>query len=179
MQEHLVALYQKMGLNKIVEIDETACCRHKSIHNSTSQTVEIRRTKWVIGAFDIKTGKYRLKVLKDRTMPSITNFIRENIHERSYIRTDGYHFYPQVVQNNDYIHSILNHYCGFINERDEHTNNIESLWSQLKLEIRARRGDMFDKLSDFIKEFELLKENVNKNTKTNIYKHIDNIIRHI
>ena len=166
-------------LSKIVEIDETECCRRKSIYNPTSQAVETRGTKWVIGAFDLETNKYRLKVLEDRTIPSITNFIRENIHERSYIRTDGYHSYPRAVQNNNYIHSIVNHSRGFINERGEHTNNIESLYSHLKLEIRARRGVMFDKLPDFIKEFEISKENVSKITKNKIYKYIDNVIRNI
>ena len=41
---------------------------------------------------------------------------------------------------------------GFRNEQGDHTNSIESIWSNLKMEIKSRRGIMLCNLEEFVKE---------------------------
>lgn len=136
------------------QIDETACCRRRIIYNPTSEASFIRGTKWVIGVICEETNDVRMAVLNDRTIESISRFIRNNISPGAIIKSDGYPSYIESIRRNNCTHHVVNHNRGFVNEDGVHTNSIESLWSRLKTEIRSRRGVMFNNLESFIKEYE-------------------------
>ena len=147
------------GPGHTIQIDETACCRRRLIHNPTSLATEIRGTKWVVGIFSETTKQIRMEVLENRSIQSLAQFIDKYILPGTIIKSDGYPSYPEAVRRSGCEHIIVNHNRGFLNENGDHTNSIESVWSSLKIEIRNRRGVMFHKLSEYINEYQLMKEN--------------------
>lgn len=144
------------GVGMTVQIDETACCRRRIISNPTSEAPYIRGTKWVVGAICEETGDVKLEVLEDRTIDSLHNFILNNIEPGTTIKSDGYPSYPSAISMANCQHFVVNHTLGFVNEDGIHTNTIESVWANLKIDIRNRRGVMFSHLEQYINEYNSL-----------------------
>ena len=103
------------------QIDENACCRRKIIYNPTSEASFIRGTKWVIGVICEETNDVRMAVLNDRTIESISGFIRNKISSGAIIKSNGYPSYIQSIRRNICTLHVVNHNRGFVNEDGVHT----------------------------------------------------------
>ena len=156
------------GPASVFQIDETACNRRRLITNPTSMDPYVRGTVWLIGLVPETTGEIRLKVLANRHAETIYDFINENLIEGSIIKTDGYPSYPPAVQRHNSEHIVVNHTMGFVNEEGDHTNTIESVWSRIKSDIRARCGVRYDKLQEYAEEYQTLFNNRRRNNTANI-----------
>ncbi|MGL6009168.1 MAG: transposase, partial [Culicoidibacterales bacterium] len=167
------------GSGLAVQIDETACNRRRLITSPTTEEAIVRGTKWVIGVICETTRKIRLAVLEDRTVESIQEFIEGNIHNGTLIKSDGFASYPRAVENAHCFHRIVNHTQGFCEADGTNTNLIENLWSHLKTDIRTKRGIMFSKLSEFVKEWSLYYNLVPRKTRTCIDSFFLEIIKNL
>lgn len=157
---------EKLGGNGIVlQCDETAISRKGRILVPTTSNECTKKTKWLLGIIDEKDkDKFVLILFENRTFENIYGVFKKFVNERSVMKTDGYPTYPNVMQKMNYIHSVVNHTLGFKNEKGEHTNNIENLWSCLKSDITRRHGVLRKNLDMFLSEWSWKRINVkNKN----------------
>jgi transposase-like protein len=77
----------KLGKNNIIEIDESVFARtnnHKSGYDVNKKNAKI----WVLGFYERKTNLARAFVVPNRSMETLTNIIRENVHDGAIIYTD-------------------------------------------------------------------------------------------
>lgn len=86
------------GIGRAEQIDETAYNMRKLIINSTTMPAEIRETKWDIRVICETTREARLKVLPDRTVGSIRDFIIRNVRSGTLIKSAGYPSYPEAFR---------------------------------------------------------------------------------
>ncbi|KAG0433955.1 hypothetical protein DMUE_5355 [Dictyocoela muelleri] len=118
--------YRNVGLlggdNISIPVDETACCIRRTIFNPKSEAANIMDTIWVIGLICEQTSEVRMKFHPDRRVPSIMQFLRENVLQGTTIKTDGYPSYPEAVRIMGGCHQVVYHSHGFTNEEGVHTN---------------------------------------------------------
>lgn len=95
-------------------------------------------------------------MLPDRTIPTITVFIKRNIRVGTIIKTGDYPSHPSSFMANRCRHIKVNHSRSFIDEYGNHTNSIEGVWAGAKAEIGARSDVRYDNLKLFIEKYELL-----------------------
>lgn len=126
-------------LKGTVEIDEAFFGKRR--HNNQ----EI-----VIGGIERETNRLRLAIIPDREQDSIEYFLYRNIDPESFLHTDCYTSYYDIWWNG-YGHKLHNHSQGHF----AGTNRIESVWSNLKRQIRRVYGQVKKyKLNELIKEWE-------------------------
>ena len=66
--------------------------------------------------------------------------------------SDGWASYKNL-KDMGYIHSVVIHKEEFVNAEGDHTNSIESVWSQLKNWISSMHGVHEENLEDYLAEF--------------------------
>lgn len=99
---------------------------------------EVHRIQvWCVGVIDRATKEIVVKVVQDRTQETLIGFLRHyvatnttNANSRTRIYTDGWPSY-NGLENFGYSHHSIPHVEGF-GEGTETTNQIESLWGELK-----------------------------------------------
>ena len=113
--------------NRYYAIDESMFC-----HDINKQQL------WVLGLLDTKTKEFPLVVAKHRNTESLKSFIKKLIPEGNNLVTDGWHGYDWVDNANSgytrYLHIHDHHDFGY---GPESTSHIESIWAQLKSEIKT------------------------------------------
>ncbi|KAG0442089.1 hypothetical protein DMUE_0546, partial [Dictyocoela muelleri] len=134
-----------------VQIDETAICRGQIITNPSSTNDNTPIIQWLIGGIeDTDERRFFLEIILNRSIETISNALRNNLHEGTVIITDGYPSYPNAVTQFGSQHIIVPHNQVFTNSDGNHTNLFENLWSNLKAEYRIRRGIPIRSMEDFI-----------------------------
>jgi transposase-like protein len=92
----------------------------------------------VLGLVDTTTKEFRLVVAKDRNTETLKSFIKKLIPEGNNLVTDGWHGYDWVDNSYSgytrYLHIHGHHDFGY---GPESTSHIESIWAQLKSEIKT------------------------------------------
>lgn len=78
------------GVDKCVQIDETAWCRRRLIYRRLNEAPYTRDTKWVIGIHCEYTKRIELEVLEDRTVESIKDSISRAVLPGTIMMSDGY-----------------------------------------------------------------------------------------
>jgi hypothetical protein len=104
------------GFGKCVQIDETAFRRGKIITNPVAALDSDKEIMWVIGLVEEGIGKTYAEFIPDRKIKTFKNFICNNVHDLSLIKTDGHPSYIRYIFNNNCIHEVVNHAKGFRNE---------------------------------------------------------------
>lgn len=151
------------GAGRVIQIDETAVSRKGIIKNPTSSIENCRKTKWLMGFIDENDfSKFNLQLLTDRTVETFTTVIKNNVFEKTVVKTDGYPSYPKSIAAVNCTHVVVNHQNGFKNEEGNHTNYIENLWSCLKSDIGKRHGIRREMLNSFIEEWKWKRKNIPK-----------------
>jgi transposase-like protein len=121
-----------------VEIDETfvgglSRNMHKSARAKLTGTGGVDKTI-VVGALVRSTGnvksRVRAEVRSDRSLATLTEFVKFTAHESATVYTDAHAGYNGVVAAN-YLHAIIDHSVGYVNGQ-VHTNGIESFWNLFK-----------------------------------------------
>jgi hypothetical protein len=154
------------GLNRVVQVDETAVCRGRLITNPSTLIDEITGTTWMIGIIEESplNRDFLIQIVPNRRISTISNFFNDNINHGTIIKSNEYPSYPSACQENNLDHVIVNHNEGFINEFGDHTNIIENLWSHFKTEMRTRHGIMRNHMEDFVLEFSWKRKNLKNKT---------------
>ncbi len=162
--------FEKLGGQRIrVQLDETVISRGVKIRSPTSADDEIRNTTWLFGGIDENfKSKFFLKVVPNRKAATLEEVIKEYVLPGSILVTDGYPSYPIAARNLNMVHCVVNHTEGFKNLNGDHTNNIENLWSHLKLVIASKYGVMKHNIKYLLYEFEFRKRYLDYQDKNNI-----------
>ncbi|KAG0420098.1 hypothetical protein EQH57_0298 [Dictyocoela roeselum] len=142
-----------LGGNYSVQIDETVIYKGKMITNPTNMIDETPGCTWIVGIMEQYTGRMIVEIVPDRTIPTITMFIRKHVLIGSLIITDGHPSYPRSVKDCFCAHEVVNHSREFTNKKGYHTNNIENLWSQIKFYEKKKLGVKKCYISYFLNEF--------------------------
>ena len=117
-------------LGGTVEVDETFVGgRRENVGHGYKGNKAI-----VVGAVE-RGGEARLKVVKDRSRPTLHAFIKEHVDPATQrIITDEWRPY-RGIGDHDTLHERVNHMLKEYVRGDVHTNTVENVWSLLKRSI--------------------------------------------
>lgn len=117
----------------VCEIDETFLGgkekRKKTGERGSSKKVP------VVGLKEKTSGKIRLKAIADVSKTVLSQFIRDNVKEKSKIHSDNFSSY-RWLDSSEFTHRVVQHYKGYVNVAEDgeriHTNGVENVWSLFK-----------------------------------------------
>jgi hypothetical protein len=173
--------FEKLGRNGVrVQLDESVISRLGKIRSPTSTDDNVSQTIWLFGGIDESNKKkFFMKIVPNRQAITLKNVVEQFVHPGSILVTDGYPSYPVVACSLNMSHFVVNHSEGFTNQTGDHTNNIENLWSHLKLSISSKHGVMNSNISAFLNEFEFRKKHLDYSNKTSVDDMYKNILKRI
>ena len=95
--------------------------------------VYCRLRYWLFGISDAKNHKCYLELVESRDQATLLPIIERCVPKTSNIKivSDGWASYSSLADRG-YQHSVVIHKEEFVNAQGEHTNSVESLWSQLE-----------------------------------------------
>ena len=96
---------------------------------------------WIVGGIDRQTKDTFFQVVHDRSAETLLPILIENIHPESIVISDCWKSYSTLSQHfKD--HLSINHSLHFVspNDKNIHTNTIESSWRVLKRQVLPRNG---------------------------------------
>lgn len=115
----------------IVQIDETATGKAKYNRGKSLK----RDCNWILGAIDVATSRIAVMHVEDRTMETLSAFVKQNVVPNSTIYSDQWRGYNDL-SSIGYNHQTVNHKIQFVNHMpngvDVHTQKIEATWKVLK-----------------------------------------------
>ena len=130
----------KPKLTGVIKIDESFFGKRRS---KQEQLI-------VIGAVNADTNEIRLEIIPDREAETLEDFVLSNIEKGSTIVSDSWLGYINL-QWLGYDHIAFNHSKG----QFAHTNQIESLWAEIKGSLRRIHGNILTKdLQLILSEYE-------------------------
>jgi hypothetical protein len=137
-------------LSGVVKIDESFFGKQRS-----KQIQAI-----VIGAIEADTSRIKLAIVPNREQETLEGFIQDNVEPGSTIVTD---YWLGYIGLNDlgYEHYPFNHSKGEFS----HTNQIESLWAEIKKHMRREQGNVLTSRLDLI-----LKENMARHNNPDLFE---------
>ena len=137
------------GPGHIVEIDESKLgAKRKYARGRYAPGLHL----WVFGGVDRVTKKVFVRIVDDRTRDTLLPIIQENIEIGSTIYSDTFRPYFTLNQLG-YQHQMVNHSREFVSEDGVCTNTIESLWGEIKADLKIRRGYNAQQISLVLDEF--------------------------
>ena len=125
------------GEGKTVEIDETLISKRK-YHRGRMLT-----QVWVFGGICRETGEIFMRVVDDRTAPTLIDAIQQCIAPGTKIISDQWKAYNELDNSysNTYTHETVNHSKNFVDPITKaNTQRIERLWRDLKDSCRKKCG---------------------------------------
>ena len=139
------------GNDRIIEIDESKFGKRKYNRGHHVEGV------WVLGAVEkSESRRIRLTVVDDRSMPTLTNKIKEIVKEDSLIYTDCWRGYNELSSTYR-AHETVNHSRHFKDpETGVHTNSIEGNWFGVKIQIPPRLRTK-DKINLYLVRYMILR----------------------
>ncbi|KFD52646.1 hypothetical protein M514_06493 [Trichuris suis] len=138
------------GLGQTVEINETLFSRRK--YNRGRATS--RSSSGYSVAFAEKRANASSFPMQDRSSDTLIPLIKEHVRAGSTIISDECCAYRRLPQEG-YPHLRVNHSVSFVNKsnREIHTQDVESMWSQLKRRNKERSGTRRNMLDSYLAEF--------------------------
>jgi transposase-like protein len=141
--------YLTGGEGTIVQIDETHFgARRKYNRGRMNPGLD----SWVFGGVDTVTKRSFVNIVPNRTRATLLPIIQQRIRAGSTIWSDTWAPYFTLNQHG-YQHAMVNHSEQFVTDNGVHTQEIESLWNQIKVEIKIRRGFSLEQLPGVLDEF--------------------------
>ncbi|XP_039255553.2 uncharacterized protein LOC120332381 [Styela clava] len=129
------------GIGRTVSIDETQIVRRNASSNRGSRPV---KALWLLGGVESSSKKLFLELVPEetgRTAPTMLRLIAKNVARGTRIWTDQFPSYNKLEQMGmGYIHETVNHSIEYVSPMGVHTNEIESLWGEIKKRFRAMNG---------------------------------------
>lgn len=153
---------RKIGTNiNSVQVDETIIIKGKLVKSPSETKDKIKNATWLVGAVEEGTYNMKLEIVPNRKKETMKSFFEKNINDNVIVKTDGHKSYPFAVKSINGTHIVVNHEIGFKNENGETTNLIENVWSNLKCDIKTRKGIQKLSIPLYVEEFKWR----NKNTR--------------
>jgi len=136
---------QYVLLEDEVEIDETHLFKEKK--SSAPHRPYKLSSIWLFGIKQRKSKKFFIIPLKERTESVLIPLMRKHIKIYSTIYSDSFAVYVNNKRKESklakygFIHKFINHKIEFVSQisQEIHTNSIESLWNQIKKDLKKTR----------------------------------------
>ena len=154
---------------KIVEIDESKFF-HRKYHRG-----QWREGHWVFGGIERGTKKCFLVEVAQRNAQTLLPLIQQWILPGTHIISDGWAAYNGIDRINGgiYSHDVIVHEQNFVdpNDRDVHTQSVESMWSRAKRIFWQNYGTSRELFDRNLIEF-MWREKYDENSFSNILTHV-------
>jgi hypothetical protein len=140
------------GPGTILEVDETLVAKRKF---NVGRLVE---QQWLFGGILRSTpgAKFEcfLELVSDRSRPTLHGVLKRRVRQGTYICSDSWAAYGDLTVLG-FGNGKVNHSLHFVNpnDRNVHTQSIESLWGHLKKQLRQKCAFNRDYLDEYICEF--------------------------
>ena len=110
-----------------------------------------------------KKKKSLFNIFQTGKKKTLFSEIEKNIEDGTTIMSDGWPTYKSIVKNlarHNFVHYFVNHKKKFVDHENKniHTQNIESLWSQLRRFLKKYGTNVRSNLKDYIAEFLVRRE---------------------
>ena len=124
---------------------------------------------WLFGISEPKSHKCALFWVNQRDRATLSPLIETHVPKTASVKivSDGWASYEHL-SSLGYKHSVVVHKDEFVNSEGEHTNSVESVWSQLKNWIRSMHGMSFSHREGYIAEFQF-RYNIAKGSRANCF----------
>lgn len=136
-----------------VQVDETIIIKGKLKICPSFQKDSLKNATWLVGAVEEDSYKIKLQIVPNRKKTTMEYFFVKNINEGVVVKTDGHKSYPHAVNKIKGVHIVVNHELGFKNSNGYTTNLIENVWSNLKSDIKMRKGIQKKTIPFYVEEF--------------------------
>ena len=138
------------GPGKVVQMDETCWGRKRKAGRGDVRCQS--EHKWIFGMVDVETKLRHIVHVENRNRRTLFPIIAAHVLPNSTVHTDEAAVYTSLANNHGYVHRTVNHSENYVAADGTHTNNIESYWSRLKIELRNKRGMNIDNLQLHLNE---------------------------
>ncbi|KAG0441361.1 hypothetical protein DMUE_1099 [Dictyocoela muelleri] len=142
------------------------------IYKSITADVSLRRNCRVFGIADTfcTPSKYYVEVVPNRKRGTLLPIIRRICRPETIMWSDEWRAYSTI--STIYEHGTVNHSPRFVNPIEGvHTQNIESLWNELKRKLKGIMGIGIGQLQGYLNEW--IWKDANSPQKFKIIKFID------
>lgn len=132
-----------------VEIDESLFFKRKFNRGRLGSPI------WVFAAIERLSGKCFFVPVESRDSNTLMEIINQKILPGSRIISDQWASYRGIASSGVFEHATVNHSRNFVSPLDPsvHTQNVESLWSQVKRKLRIQYGTSSDLFESYFFEF--------------------------
>ncbi|CAF1000325.1 unnamed protein product [Brachionus calyciflorus] len=110
---------------------------------------------WMFGLICRTNDECYIEIVKDRTAETLQCICYDHVEDDSIICSDSWPSYNKLTQIKNFRHETVNHKYNFVNPNNKeiHTNRIESLWRQAKEKLKDMHGCDRMHLAGYLKEF--------------------------
>ena len=112
----------------------------------------MNRGTWLFGGVDRITKQIFLTIVDKRDKATLIPLIEDNIVQGSTIYSDKWAAY-YGLKDLGYNHGMVNHSVEFVSDEGVCTNTIESLWSEIKADLKIRGGFNQKQVEGYLDEF--------------------------
>ena len=123
------------GNVNIINVDETAIGGNRKYARGRFK----KQPRWLFGIVDKNAHKIHLQFIHKRSNLEIHPIIYQHVIHQSTINSDGAKVYKNLP-NMGFNHNIVIHKREFMTIDGIHTNYIENVWGNLKMELKHLRG---------------------------------------
>jgi transposase-like protein len=148
MKEYVSMILISGGPNQIVQIDETKLGHKRKYNRGRVPGID----KWLFGGIDSVTHRIFLRLVDNRTRATLLPIIQHFVLPGTTIYSDTWAPYF-TLSDHGYEHHMVNHSVEFVTANGVHTQQIESLWHEIKQGIKSRRGLREDQIPGYLDEF--------------------------
>jgi transposase-like protein len=135
-----------LGGKHAVQVDESLFGGRRKYHRGNHHR---HMKSWVFGITEETTKRCVLWPVKKRNRTTLTNIICDHVVENSTVKSDDWAAYRNLDEAG-FNHLVVNHSVNFVSQDGVHTQLIESLWSQVKAGLKAKRGTSKSHLSGYL-----------------------------
>jgi len=157
-----------------VQIDESMFGKKQKYHRG-----KYRPGRWYFGISQSSAHKCLIVPVASRDEKTLGDIIKKHVDNSCSMKivSDGWASYRKIKEWG-YDHSVVIHKSEFKNSAGDHTNSIESIWSQLKTWIDSMHGLKADCYDHYISEF-LYRYNFCGGSKSNCFDRFMSDLREV
>ena len=156
----------KQNVSASIQIDETLIGKKRKYNKG-----KYFKQEWLFGMAQQEEHLCYITRVEKRDKKTLIPIITCHADPSSKLKiiSDGWLAYKDL-QRLGYDHSVVIHKEEFVNKQGDHTNSIESLWSQLKSWFSGMHGVKACNVDSYIEEF-MYRYNLAKSSRGNCYTH--------
>ncbi|XP_077967707.1 uncharacterized protein LOC144421954 [Styela clava] len=153
--EDLIGRKKKIGgMDHVVAIDETHLARRKPATNGQGRPV---KAMWLFGGIDLTTKELFVEIIPPEvgsTKEMMEQLIVNHIADGTTIWSDMFLSYNDIENlGRGYTHRAINHSYMYVTPEGHHTQNIESIWADVKRKFKRMNGAPRHLIPSYLDEY--------------------------